>query len=69
MLEDFHAMICEDAKEEHEAGRYRTTEEAMEAFNEQCDYIKLPTNGEYVDGSFELSTQDVEEMEAMVAIR
>ena len=47
----------------------KTTEEAMEAFNEQCDYIKLPTNGEYVDGSFELSTQDVDAMEAMVSIR
>lgn len=36
-LEDFHAMILEDAKEEHEAGRYRTTEEAMEAI--LCGYL------------------------------
>lgn len=42
-----------------------TMEEAMEKFNNESDYIKLPTNGEYVDGSFELSSDDVEEMEAM----
>lgn len=40
-------------------------EEAMEIFNETSDYIKIP-NGEYVDSSFRLSTDDVEEMEAMV---
>lgn len=45
-----------------------TMEEAMKKFNEEADYIKLPTNGEYVDGSFELSSQDVEEMEAMANI-
>ena len=39
-----------------------TMEEAMEKFNNESDYIKLPTNGEYVDGSFRLSTDDVEEM-------
>lgn len=44
----------------------KTTEEAMKIFNETSDYIKLPTNGEYVDGSFQLSTDDIEEMEAMV---
>lgn len=31
----------------------------------ECDYIKLP-NGDYVDGSFRLSTEDVDEMEAIV---
>lgn len=45
-----------------------TMEEAMEKFNKEADYIKLPTDGEYVDGSFELSSQDVEEMEAMANI-
>ena len=43
-----------------------TVKEAMEIFNRESDYIKLPTNGEYVDGSFQLSTDDVEEMEDMV---
>ena len=43
----------------------KTMEEAMDKFNEECDYIKLPTNGEYVDGSFELSTDDPDEMEVM----
>ena len=42
-----------------------TLEEAMEKFREECDYIKLP-NGDYVDGSFRLSTEDVDEMEAIV---
>lgn len=42
-----------------------TLEEAMEKFNKESDYIKLP-NGDYVDGSFQLSTDDVEEMEATV---
>lgn len=42
-----------------------TLEEAMEKFREECDYIKLP-NGDYVDGSFRLITDSVEEMEAMV---
>jgi hypothetical protein len=42
-----------------------TMEEAMEKFDRESDYIKLPTNGEYVDGSFQLSSDDVEEMEAM----
>ena len=45
-----------------------TMEEAMKKFNEESDYIKLPTDGEYVDGSFELSSQDVGEMEAMANI-
>lgn len=42
-----------------------TLEEAMDKFNEESDYIKLP-NGDYVDGSFRLSTDDVEEMEVIV---
>ena len=42
-----------------------TLEEAMEKFREESDYIKLP-NGDYVDGSFRLSTEDVDEMEAIV---
>lgn len=42
-----------------------TLEEAMEKFNEESDYIKLP-NGDYVDGSFRLSTEEVDEMEAIV---
>ena len=45
-----------------------TLEEAMEKFYDECDYIKLPSDGEYVDGSFQLSTDDVDEMEAMVNI-
>lgn len=45
-----------------------TMEEAMKKFNKETDYIKLPTDGEYVDGSFELSSQDVGEMEAMADI-
>lgn len=42
-----------------------TMAEAMEIFNKESDYIKLPSDGEYVDGSFELTSNDVEEMEAM----
>lgn len=38
---------------------------AMTYFENNSDYIKLPTDGEYVDGSFELSTDDPDEMEAM----
>ena len=30
-------------------------EEAIDYFNENCDNIKLPKDGEYVDGSFRLS--------------
>lgn len=44
----------------------KTVEEAMEIFNGESDFIKLPANGKYVDGSFQLSTADVEEMETMV---
>lgn len=45
-----------------------TMEEAMDIFEMECDYIKLPTDGEYVDGSFELSSDSVEEMEAMAGL-
>lgn len=44
----------------------KTVEDAMEIFNKESDYIKLPSNAEYVEGSFQLSTDDVEEMESMV---
>lgn len=44
-----------------------TMEEAMEKFKKESDYIKLP-DGEYVDGSFQLTSEDVEEMEAMLEI-
>ena len=46
----------------------KTMKEAMEIFERDCDYIKLPTDGEYVDGSFELSADDVESMEAMAEL-
>jgi hypothetical protein len=42
-----------------------TIEDAMEIFNRESDYIKLPSNAEYVDGSFRLTTEDVDEMKAM----
>lgn len=32
--------------------------EAMEKFRETSDNIALPENGEYVDGSFSLSSED-----------
>lgn len=41
-----------------------TMEEAMEKFKKESDYIKLP-DGEYVDGSFRLTSENVEEMEVM----
>lgn len=44
----------------------KTVEEAMGIFNKDSDYISLPTDGEYVDGSFQLSTDDIDEMECMV---
>lgn len=46
-----------------------TMEEAMEKFKRESDYIKLPTNAEYVDGSFVLSTDDVEEMEVICDLK
>lgn len=42
-----------------------TMEEAMEKFSKDSETIPLPTDFEYVDGSFQLSSNDVEEMEAM----
>ena len=45
----------------------KTVEEAMTIFKQESDCIKLPMNGLYVDGSFQLSTNDVDEMESMVS--
>ena len=45
--------------------QWRFEKNAMEKFNNESDYIKLPTNGEYVEGSFQLTSDDVEEMELM----
>lgn len=45
-----------------------TMKEAMEKFNNDSENIELPTDGEYVDGSFQLTSDNVEEMEAMAAI-
>lgn len=44
-----------------------TMEEAMKIFNEKSDKISLPDYADmvYVDGSFRLSSDDVEEMKAM----
>ena len=33
-------------------------EEAVNYFNENSDYINIPKNSEYVDGSFRLSESD-----------
>lgn len=33
-------------------------EEAVNYFNENSDYINMPKNSEYVDGSFRLSEND-----------
>ena len=46
-----------------------TMEAAMEKFNEESEYIPLPQNGEYVDGSFELSSEEPEEMRAMAHLK
>ena len=43
----------------------KTVEEAMKIFKENPDCIELPC-GEYVDGSFHLSTEDVEEMNCLI---
>ncbi len=40
-------------------------QEAMEKVKENPDDYPLPYDGEYVDGSFRLSTDDVEEMEVI----
>lgn len=42
-----------------------TMQEAMENFKKNIEFIALPTDVEYVDGSFQLSSNDVEEMEAL----
>lgn len=42
-----------------------TMQEAMENFNKNIDFIALPTDIEYVDGSFQLSSNDVEEMKEL----
>lgn len=42
-----------------------TMEEAMKYFNDNLEEIPLPNNFDYVDGSFQLSSNNVEEMEAM----
>lgn len=42
-------------------------EEAVKTFNETSDDISLPNDGEYVDGSFRLSADSVEDIEAMLA--
>lgn len=38
-------------------------EEAIEKFDAECDFIPLPDDGEYVDGSFNLSGREVEYIE------
>lgn len=40
-------------------------EKAMSKFKKESDHIQLPKDGIYVDGSFRLSSNDVEEMRAM----
>ena len=42
-----------------------TMQEAMENFKKNINFIALPNEVEYVDGSFQLSSNDVEEMEAL----
>ena len=42
-----------------------TMEECLKELEENSDDYPLPANGEYVDGSFEPSSWDVEEQEAM----
>lgn len=40
-------------------------EEAMDKVNDDPDDYELPYDSDYVDGSFELSTNNVKEMRAM----
>ena len=40
-------------------------EEAMKKFRRESVHIEIPMDGVYVDGSFRLSSNDVEEMRAM----
>lgn len=37
-----------------------TLEEAMEMVSEECDHIRLPAHGEYIDSSFSLAFDDEE---------
>lgn len=45
-----------------------TMEKAMEKFNRDYDHIELPSNGEYIDGSFRLNSTDVEIMKILSGI-
>ena len=38
-------------------------DDAINKFDESIDFISLPDNGEYVDGSFDLSDREVEYIE------
>lgn len=38
-------------------------EDAIRKFDENIDYISLPRDAEYVDGSFDLSDREVEYLE------
>lgn len=42
-----------------------TMEEAMEKFKNDVDMIPLPEDGEYVDASFELSSDDPEVLKVL----
>lgn len=46
-----------------------TMEEAMEKFKRDADFISLPTDGSYVDGSFQLTSNDAEEMELLATTK
>ena len=35
-----------------------TIEDAMKTFNRESDYIKLPSDAEYVDGSFRIHSKE-----------
>jgi len=43
-----------------------TVGEAIEHFNLNSEYIRLPEKAEYVYGSFRLVTEDIDEMKAMI---
>lgn len=46
-----------------------STEEAMNKVMENSDNFSLPLSQDYVDGSFRLSTDDVDEMKAMCNLK
>lgn len=46
----------------------RTLKEAIEKFNENIDNYDTPSGTEYVDSSFRLATQDLEEMKEIALI-